>query len=132
MTLGQSFDDLTREIAEANLPDTCKIMRTPTTNDDGWGNAGDPTEVVTGVKCRVHPMMGRFNRIEGIIHQQLASADYIVTMVRSDSWTLYEKDVIVVTASENPDYVGKELDVVLTMDGAGEHIILEAPCNEVK
>ena len=115
----------------ADLPDTCKVTRRTTATQNSYGDYTTAfSDLFTGKACRIDPVAGRFSRIEGITHTKDVTADYIVTIAFLAG--IRESDRLVITASDNTDFVNKVLDIVLVMDAAGDHTHMELICNEVR
>lgn len=113
------------------LPDRCSILSALSSelSSTGHPTAGE-TLIASGVPIRIDPAMGRFSRIEGILHEQSVSGDFIATIAFRPGVT--ETMRIKVTDTGNADWLNAQFDIVLVMDGGGEHRTLDLVLNQIK
>lgn len=103
----------------------------PTSSSSRFGhNLAANTTVESSVKCRIRPILGRFNRLEGVMHNPFADADYQVTMDHRTG--LLERDFLTITAAADSSWVGKSLEIMLVVNTAGDARITQLACNEVR
>lgn len=114
-----------------DLPDLCTILSPTSTTKDAKGHSTSAdSSVATGVPIRIDPALGRFNRIEGILHEQSVNADFIATIAYRAGVT--EKMRIKVTTTDNAEWLNEIFEIVLVMDGGGQHESLDLLLNQVK
>ena len=114
-----------------SMIDECSIVRPSTVIEDEslYGHdVGASTTPYTGIPCRMEPVIGRLNRIKDVFHTNVIDADYIVWMPYQDDYT--EKDDILVTSSDNAQWLNNAFDTVLVMDIGGQHKVTAAALKE--